>query len=78
MPDWWSRQIQSPYVFLTLGVIFSSLSVLWICTGKASTRYRWVYRIQEPQKFWRVIAIYLVGSALFFGIFFYKVYGPSH
>jgi len=69
MPDWYSRQIKSPYYFLILGVIFFSLGLVWTCTGKASARYRWVYRSQEPTAFWWVVAMYYLGGVLFIGIF---------
>jgi len=78
MPDWYSRQIESPYYFLILGVILFSAAVVWTYIGKAKTRFSgWVYRAEEPTQFWWVVAIYYLGSVLFIGISLLKVFGPS-
>ncbi len=56
-----------------MGVTFFLLGVVWTCTGKASTRFSWVYRAEEPKEFWWVVAIqYLVG-VLFLGTFLYLI-----
>ncbi len=75
MPDWnwWNSPIQSPYLFLVLGCISFSAAVIWTCIGKAWIRFHgWVYRAEEPSRFWQEVAYYL-GAALFVGIFLYKV-----
>ncbi len=77
MPDWYSL-LRPPYIYLIFGVTFFSLGVVSICTGKASARYSWVYRTQEPTLFWWVVAIYYLVGVLFIGIFLYKVYGLSN
>ena len=68
-PGWWSHQIESPYYFLIIGVILFFLGLVRTCTGKASTRCRWVYRSQKPTEFWWVVAMYYLGAVLFIGIF---------
>jgi hypothetical protein len=69
MPDWFSRPIESPYIYLILGVFLFSLGVVWTCTGKASARFSWVYRAKEPVVFWLLVAMCYLGGVLFIGIF---------
>jgi hypothetical protein len=70
MPDWFSRPIQSPYIYLILGVFLFSLGVVGTYTGKTSDRFSWVYRAEEPGAFWLLVAMYYLGGLLFIGIFF--------
>jgi hypothetical protein len=79
MPDWFSRQIQSPYYFLIFGIIFFIAAVVWTFIGKARTRYSgWVSRAKEPTQFWWEVALYYLGGVCFIGIFLYKAYGLPH
>jgi hypothetical protein len=71
--DWWHTPISSPYVFLILGVFLFSLGAVWTCTGKASARFTWVYRAEEPCLFWLVVAMYYLGGVCFIGYFLYRV-----
>ncbi len=74
MRDWWVTPIRSPYLFLILGGISFSAAVVWTCTGKAWMRFHgWVYRAQEPKRFWLEVAMdYLIGAVfLFVGIRLY-------
>jgi len=72
MPDWWNTPIRSPYLFLILGGISLSAAVVWTCTGKAWVRFcGWVYRAEEPKRFWSEVATYYVGGIVFLGIFLY-------
>jgi len=58
---------------LIFAITFFSLGVFSTFTGKASTRYSWVYRAEEPKEFWWVVAIqYLIG-VLFLGYFLYLI-----
>jgi hypothetical protein len=77
MPDWFSRP--TPYVLLIAGVIFFSMAVVWTCTGKAWIRFHgWVYRAEEPKRFWlEVVTDYLIGFGLI-GVFIYNLYRLSH
>jgi hypothetical protein len=57
MPDLTSP-IRSPSLFLILAVISFSAAVVWTCTGKAWIRFHgWVYRAQEPKRFWWEVAM---------------------
>jgi hypothetical protein len=69
MPAWFSRQIESSYYFLILGVFLFSLGVVGTCTGKTSARFCWVYRAKEPVVFWLLVATYYLSGVLFIGIF---------
>jgi hypothetical protein len=73
MPDWFSRPIKSPYVFLIIGISLFAAALVYMYTGKASTRYRWVYRTKEPHEFWWAVAMWCLGGVFFVGIFLYMV-----
>jgi hypothetical protein len=74
MPDWWSRPIKSPYLFLILGGLSIFAAAVFTHMGKAWVRFNgWVYRDKEPRWFWWEIALdYLVG-VLFVGYFLYRI-----
>ena len=77
MPDvpWLLRP---PYIFLILGVVSFSAAVVWTCTGKAWIRFHgWVYRAEEPNRFWLEVAMYYLGGVFFIGYFLYQVYAFS-
>lgn len=40
MPDWYFRQIESPYIFLIFGVVSISAAAVWTCTGKEWVRFQ--------------------------------------
>ena len=58
-----------PYIYLTAGVSLLFLGVFSTYTGKASSRFRWIYRAKEPSEFWWAVAIYYLGGVLLIGIF---------
>jgi hypothetical protein len=78
MPDL-NLLLRPPYIYLILGVLSFSAAVVWTCTGKAWIRFHgWVYRAEEPNRFWlEVVTYYLIGLG-FIGVFMYKAYGLSH
>ena len=72
MPD--SGASQTPqYIVLTIGSILLFAAVMWTYTGKAWVRLNggWVYRAEEPKRFWLEVAIYYVVGISFIGSFFY-------
>lgn len=69
--DWPSR---SSYLFLMAGIFLFSVAVVSTCTGKASTRFSWVYRAKEPVVFWLLVAMYYLGGLFFIGIFLLNKY----
>jgi hypothetical protein len=74
MPDWYSRQINSPYYFLIFGVIFFFAAVVSTFTGKTFGPYGvWAYRAKKPWDFWGTVAIYYLSAFFFIGTFLYKV-----
>jgi hypothetical protein len=74
MPDWWTTPIRSPYLFLIIGGISLTAALVWTCTGKAWTRFHgWVYRAEEPKRFWLEVAMDCLIGVAFIGIFLYLV-----
>jgi len=64
--------IRSPYIFLILGFISFIAVVVWTNTGKAWIRFHgWVYRTQEPKRFWWEVTMDCLIGIIFFGIFLY-------
>jgi hypothetical protein len=61
-----SLLLKPPLVFLMLGVISISASVVWTLTGRVWVRFHgWVYRAKEPGSFWwEVILYFLCGVGL--------------
>lgn len=76
MPD---SHLMPPYASLIFGGFLLFLAVVGTCTGEAWARYgRVVYRAEEPEQFWEVIATEYIGAACLIGYFLYKVYGPQN
>ena len=71
MPEW-STQLRSSYVFLIAGAFLIIYGVVSTCTGKVSSRFRWVYRDREPADFWWLVAACYAGGAIFIGIYLYQ------
>jgi hypothetical protein len=77
MPDLHSL-LRPPYIYLIFAIVSFSAAVVWTCTGKALVRFRgWVYRAEEPNRFWWEVAMYYLGGVFFIGVFMYQVYGIS-
>ena len=72
--DWWHTPIRSPYLYLIIGAISLTAAVVWTRIGRVWVRFHgWVYRDQEPKRFWREVGMeYLMGVVLI-GIFLYLV-----
>jgi hypothetical protein len=69
--------LRPPYIYLTLGVVFSFAGVASTLAGKTVGRAGgWAYRAKEPIQFWLGVVLYFLGGVLFIGRFLYKVYGP--
>lgn len=66
--NWFTRP--TPYVFLLAGVISLFGAVFGMCTGKTWARFHgWVYRAEEPNDFWTLVAAYYLGGVIFVGLF---------
>lgn len=73
MPDLHSF-LRQPYIYLIPGVSAFSAAVVWTCTGKAWIRFHgWVYRAEEPNRFWLEVATYYLIGVGFVGVFLYMV-----
>jgi len=59
----------TPYVLLIAGFSLFLLGVVATYTGKASSRYKWVYRAEDPSGFWWLVAMYYLGGVVFVVIF---------
>jgi hypothetical protein len=72
MPHW---DLKPPYGLLMGGLLLLFLAVGGTCTGKAPQFFgRVVYRDEEPNRFWRLVASYCVFGLVLIGQFLYKVY----
>lgn len=69
----WDSQLPTSSLLILGGTSFCA-AVVWTCIGKARTRSGWVYRAQEPNVFWLVVATYYIGAVLFVGLYLYE--GP--
>jgi len=62
--------LSPPYIFLILGVVSISASVVWTLTGSVWVRFHgWVYRAKEPGSFWWEVTLYFlcgVGLIVYF------------
>jgi len=71
MPDLPSL-LRPPHLYLILGVISFSGAVVSTCTGKSWGRFGgFVYRAEEPNQFWWLVATYYLIGVCFIGYFLY-------
>ena len=65
--------LKPPYTLLDAGMFVLFLAVIYTYTGKAYIRFHgWVYRADEPKRYWlEVVAYYVVGVGLI-GLFLYS------
>jgi hypothetical protein len=69
MPDLSLR----PYVSLIIGVFLAGLGLASTCSGEALGRFgRTASRVEEPKKFWGLVAIDYLGGAFGIGYFLYE------
>lgn len=72
MPDpfWFLR---APYSLCTFGMFLFFLAGFYMYTGKAYLRFRgWVYREEQPKRYWLEVAMYCLVGLGFIALFFYK------
>jgi hypothetical protein len=69
-PFWF---LKPPYTLLDAGMFVLFLAAIYTYTGKAYIRFHgWVYRADEPKRYWlEVVAYYVVGVGLI-GLFLYS------
>jgi hypothetical protein len=65
--------MKPPYTLCTFGLFLLFLAVVYTCIGKVWVRFHgWVYRADEPKRYWLELAtLYLVGVVLI-GLFLYQ------
>ena len=74
MPNWYSRQITSPYFFLIFGVVSISAAVIFTHMGRVWVRFTgWLYRAEKPVTFWGEIAVYYFVGVCFIAYFLYLI-----
>jgi hypothetical protein len=58
------------FAFLIMGIALVLFAALCAATGEAPARYptNWVYRDEEPQRFWRRVRNYFLAGLCFIGI----------
>jgi hypothetical protein len=71
VPD---SNVSPPYSLLVLGILSFSSGIVFTCIGKVLVRFRgWVYRAEEPKRFWAEVQMYYLGGVFFIGYFLYLV-----
>lgn len=64
-----------PYVSLIIGVFLTGLGLASTCSGEALGRFgRTTSCVEEPKKFWRLVAIDYLGGAFGIGYFLFEKY----
>jgi hypothetical protein len=62
-----------PYTLAIFGMFLLFLAMLYTYTGKAWIRFHgWVYRAEEPKRYWLEVTMYYLGAVVMFGLFWYK------
>ena len=71
--------LRPPYTLFAFGMFVLFLAVIYTYTGKAWSRFRgWVYRAEEPRRYWLEVAMYYLLGFGVVGYFLYEVSGLSH
>ncbi len=71
--------LKPPYTLFTFGMFLLFLAVVYTYTGKAWVRFHgWVYRAEEPKRYWLEVAMYYLLGVGLIGLFLYKVHGLSN
>ena len=67
--------LRPPYLYLIIGAISFSGAVVSTCSGKSWGRFGgFVYRAEEPNQFWWLVATYYFIGVSFLGRFLYQVH----
>ena len=62
-----------PYVWLIIGLFLTGLGLASTCSREALGRFgRTASRVEEPTKFWRLVAIDYLGGAFGIGYFLFE------
>jgi uncharacterized membrane protein len=70
--------LKPPYTLFDLGVFLLFLGAVYTYIGKAYVRFSgWVYRADEPKRYWLEVATYYLGGVVCIGLFFIEVYVSS-
>jgi hypothetical protein len=65
--------LKPPYTFLTFGVVLLFLAVVYTYIGKAWIKFHgWVYRAEEPKRYWLEVAMYYLLGVGLIGLFLYE------
>jgi hypothetical protein len=63
------------FIYLILGVIFLSLAVVSMCSGKAYSGYGgWAYRAKQPAQFWWGVVVMALSAIICIGIYLRSVF----
>lgn len=75
-PFWF---IQRPYIIFTFGAALLFAGLVWTYTGKVLDRFHgWVYRADDPKRFWWQVAMYYLGGVGMILFFLYKIHCVSN
>ena len=62
-----------PYIRLIIGVFLTGLGIASVSSGETLGRFgRTASRVEEPKKFWGLVAVDFLGGVLCIGYFLYE------
>jgi uncharacterized membrane protein len=66
--------LKPPYTLFDFGLFLIILGIVYTCIGKAYVRFNgWVYRVEEPKRYWSAVSTYYIFGAVMIGLFLYEV-----
>lgn len=63
------NSFQIPFGYLVFGVFLCCWAAVGAYTGKLWARFRWVYRVKEPNWFWFEVLLYSLAGLGFIGYY---------
>jgi hypothetical protein len=71
--------LKPPYTLLDFGIFLLFLAVLYTYLGKVGLRGGgWIYRAEEPRRYWWAVAAHYLGGVGVIGYFLYVVHAFSN
>jgi hypothetical protein len=65
--------LRPPYSLLTFGVFLLILAVVYTYAGKVFAPFHgWIYRADEPKRYWLEVAIYYLGGVCMIALSLYR------
>jgi uncharacterized membrane protein YfcA len=71
--DHFSYLIDRQHLFLLIGILLLIMTAVFTLTGETLERGRgFVYRAEEPKRFWRDVVVYFLLGLFFIGLYWYQ------